>query len=370
MRLFTTLILLGSLTLGGRLWAEVSLPDGLYAEFTLARGTVVAELLARQAPLTVTHFVGLAEGTLGPDPGTPYYRNLTWYRVAPGFVIQSGNPRGTTDDDSDDIFPDEFVPGLRHDTPGILSMANAGPDTNGTQFFITLAPAMRLNYLHSVFGRVVRGLELLPQIKPGEPFSIKILRRGPVARAFRADAAAFRALVARAPRYRAEPVPGPTANFDDPDQLLPALSRALAFNYKLANFERATGIRIVARLFSSSPPAAEDEVAGAYMHRLAEKLGVAQRGALAAYFAADDDWRVWIGDDLTAAFLGRPATPADLAEGAAFHDAKDTLLDATRAEAEALYLSQRAATPALPPAQRLKLQTDTLLDGLILKLEP
>src|SRR5205085_3212320 len=140
--------------------------------------------------------------------------------------------------------------------------------------------------------------------------------------------------------------PGPAAHFDDPDKLLPVdPPRAKNFNFKLANFERATGVRIVARLFAKSPAAAEDATPGAYMHALAEKLGVARRGALAAYFADEDDWRVWIGDDSTAAFLGRPTTAKDLEEGAAFHAAKVAFLKSARTEGDAAYAAQQKSAP-------------------------
>src|SRR3954470_6283683 len=140
LRRLLPLLLLGCITLS----ANEKLADGLYAEFTTPRGVFVTELHYKQVPLTVAGFVGLAEGTLAPRNGKPFYTGLTWYRVVPGFVIQSGNP-GLKDTDDEDKpiphhFPDEFVPGLRHDTAGILSMANAGPDTNSCEFFVTLAP--------------------------------------------------------------------------------------------------------------------------------------------------------------------------------------------------------------------------------------
>lgn len=362
--------------------AAAALPDGLYAEFTTPRGAFTVELFHTKAPLMCVNFTGLAEGTLAPKDGRPFYTGLTWYRVVPGFVIQSGNPGlKDTDDEAKPIphrFPDEFVPGLRHDAAGILSMANAGPDTNSCEFFVTLAPTNRLNYLHSVFGRTVRGLEVLAQIRQDDPVAIKIVRVGAAARAFKADAATFAALAAAAKKYSDLPFatkePSPASHFDDPQKLLPAEPpRARNFNYKLANFEHATGVRIVARLFAAAPPAEEDKVPGAWMKALATKLGVAQRGALAVYFQADDDWRVWIGDESTAAFFGRPATHADLADGAAFHEVKEAFLNAARAAGDAAYAKQKAAAPAdqpPPPPQRLKLQTDAILDGLILKLEP
>src|SRR3954466_13828336 len=267
-------------------------PDGLYAEFTTPRGFFVTELHYKQVPATVAGFVGLAEGTLSPRDGKPFYTGLTWYRVVPGFVIQSGNP-GLKDTGNDIIphkFNDEFVPGLRHKETGILSMANAGPDTNGCEFFLTLGDCTRLNYLHTVFGRTIRGLEVLPLIQPDDAFTIKILRVGAEAKAFKADPESFKALTAKLAPYQGSAEPGPAAHFDDPSGLIPTEPpRAKNFNYKLANFEHATGVRIVARLFAQAPPPADDKIPGAWMKALAEKLGVAKRGALAVYFASDDD---------------------------------------------------------------------------------
>ncbi|MSU25587.1 MAG: peptidylprolyl isomerase [Opitutus sp.] len=354
------------------------LPDGLYAEFATPRGAVTAELFYLRAPLMCVNFTGLAEGTLAPKNGKLFYTGLTWYRVVPGFVLQSGNP-GLKDTDDDPVahphrFPDEFAPGLHHDAAGILSMANAGPDTNSCEFFLTLAPTPRLNYLHSVFGRVVRGLEVLPQIKQDDALSIKILRVGPAARAFRADAATFATLSAAAKKFSAARAPGPLTPFDDPDQLLPSNpSRAKNFNYKLANFERATGLRLAARVFAKSPTAAEDHAPGAFMKALAAKLGVEKRGAVAAYFADDNDWRIWLIGESTTPFFGQLATPKDLEDGGTFHQVKDAFLAAAQAAGDATFAQQQKnASPAQQPlpGQRIKLQTDAVLDGLILKLEP
>jgi cyclophilin family peptidyl-prolyl cis-trans isomerase len=370
-RLFL-LLSLGCITLR----ADDPLPDGLYAEFTTPRGVFVTELFYRQVPATVANFVGLAEGSLAPRDGQPFYTGLTWYRVVPGFVIQSGNP-GLKDTGNDIIphrFADEFVPGLRHKDIGILSMANAGPDTNGCEFFLTLGDCTRLNYLHTVFGRTVRGLEVLPLIRQDDAFTIKILRLGAAAQAFQADPAAFATLTARLKPYTGSADPGPTAHFDDPANLIPTEPpRAKNFNYKLANFERTTGVRLVARLFPHSPTEAEDAVPGAYMKHLATQLGVARRGALAVYFADEQDWRLWLGDDSVAAFLGRPPGAADLGPDGALHDAKMAFIATAVAGANAAYARQQQSSPPdrqPPPTQQLKLQVDALLDGLILKLEP
>ncbi len=359
--------------------APPALPDGLYAEFTTPRGVTIAELFYKKAPLMCVNFVGLAEGSLAPKNGQPFYTGLTWYRVVPGFVMQTGNP-GLKDTDDEKVpiphhFPDDFVPGLRHEGIGTLQMANAGPDTNSCEFCFTLGDCTRLNYLHSVFGRAVRGVEVLPQIKQDDPLTIKIIRVGAAAKAFRADEAAFKALSAVAKKYTFEREPGPTAHFHDPDKLLPQeIPRERNFNFKLANFERVTGVRIVGRIFAKEPPADQDKVPGAYMRALAEQLGTAKRGALVAYFAEEDDWRIWIGDESTAAFFGGATTPTDLAPGGAFHKVKDAFIEAAMQAGDAMMAKQQRELPPADrpttPAQRLKLRTDNVLDGLIFKLEP
>jgi cyclophilin family peptidyl-prolyl cis-trans isomerase len=357
----------------GLLPAMEKMADGVYAEFTTPRGSFVVELNYREAPMTVASFVGLAEGTIAPRDGKPFFTGLKWYRVVPGFVIQSGNPKAPEEGDPGYTFPDEFVPGLRHTTAGVLSMANAGPDTNSCEFFITLGDDTRLNYLHSVFGHVFTGLEVLPKIQADDAFSIKILRIGEAGRAFKADAATFQALAAKAKKYSGPAEPGPAAYFDDPAKLLPVNPpRAKNFNFKLANYERATGRKIIARMFAQTPPAKEDQVPGAYMHALAEKLGVARTGVLVAFFSPDD-WRVWLGDEVTATFLGRAVTPADLQPEAALHVAKEALISAALAKGDAAYAAEQKAAPSdrpVLPAQHLKLQTDALLDALLLRLEP
>lgn len=352
------------------------LPDGLYAEFTTPHGAITAELFYRRVPLTVTSFVGLAEGSLAAKSRTPFYTGLKWYRVVPGFVIQSGNP-GLADTGDTPIpyaFPDEFVPGLRHDSAGVLSMANAGPDTNGCEFFLTLADTTRLNYLHAVFGRVVRGGELLAQIRPDEPFTIKILRVGAAAQAFRADAAAFDALQVRAKKYTFAAEPGPTAHFDDPDHLQPAEPpRAKNFNFKLANFERTTGIRIFARVFARYTPETPAQRPGNFAGTLARRLSLGPDAALAVYFADTRQWGLWIGDALVPRFMRRPGTVAEFMKDGQLHQAKQALLAAAQLQADHYTAeAEQAATPGKPvtPAQKTKYAVDAVLDALILKLEP
>ena len=131
-------------------------PDQRYvATLETEKGDIVIELHAKEAPTTVNNFVFLArEG---------FYNNTTFHRVLPGFMAQGGDPTGTGSGGPGYQFPDEFSLSLRHDSPGILSMANAGPNTNGSQFFITHAPTPHLDDRHTVFGKVTEGMDVLPQ---------------------------------------------------------------------------------------------------------------------------------------------------------------------------------------------------------------
>jgi peptidyl-prolyl cis-trans isomerase A (cyclophilin A) len=146
-------------------------PPGTYAHFSTTEGDFVIRLLDREAPRTVENFVGLAEGTKEwLDPRTrqkvrrPCYDGLIFHRVIDGFMIQGGDPLGTGTGGPGYTAADEFHPSLRHHKAGILSMANAGPNTNGSQFFITLAPAPHLDNRHSVFGEVVEGMDVVQKI--------------------------------------------------------------------------------------------------------------------------------------------------------------------------------------------------------------
>jgi len=270
--------------------SPTSLPDGLYAKITTPRGIIIARLFDQDAPLTVTNFVGLAEGTLGPNPGKPFYDGLTFHRVVPGFVIQGGDPLGTGDGDPGYEFPDEFSPKLRHDSIGVLSMANSGPDTNGCQFFITLDAENQLNYLHSVFGKVVSGLEVLPQVQRGDKMEVKILRLGTSAKSFRAGQAAFNELIAKAPR-------GAFAHFSDEDGILPAAPpREKSFNNKLSNFERFTGVKIYGRAFEAFHPSGPGQARSELAQTIARQLGVERDGVTALYFADTHDWELVVGN--------------------------------------------------------------------------
>jgi cyclophilin family peptidyl-prolyl cis-trans isomerase len=131
------------------------------ATLTTDKGDIVLDLYADKAPTTVNNFIFLArEG---------YYDGTIFHRVIPGFMAQGGDPTGTGRGGPGYRFSDEFHPSLRHDTPGVLSMANAGPGTNGSQFFITYGPTPHLNNKHSVFGQVVSGMDVLEAIPERDP---------------------------------------------------------------------------------------------------------------------------------------------------------------------------------------------------------
>jgi peptidyl-prolyl cis-trans isomerase A (cyclophilin A) len=132
-----------------------------YAVFDTTEGTFKIELFAAQAPRTVENFVSLAEGA---KTGKPFYDGTIFHRVIPDFMIQGGDPQGTGRGGPGYNFADEFHAGLKHSKPGILSMANAGPNTNGSQFFITVAATPHLDNRHSVFGEVTEGYDVVKKI--------------------------------------------------------------------------------------------------------------------------------------------------------------------------------------------------------------
>ena len=143
----------------------------VYAHFETSPGNFTAELFEDKAPKTVANFAGLADGTKEwTHPRTrerhksPYYDGIIFHRVIRGFVLQGGDPLGQGHGGPGYQFADEFHPTLRHDAAGVLSMANAGPNTNGSQFFVTLAPTPHLDRKHSVFGKVTSGLDVVEKI--------------------------------------------------------------------------------------------------------------------------------------------------------------------------------------------------------------
>lgn len=138
--------------------------DKPIAIFDTNMGTFEAELYAKECPETVWNFINLAEGRQETSREGNFYDKLTFHRVIKDFMIQGGCPIGNGTGGPGYTFGDEFDPSLRHDSKGLLSMANAGPGTNGSQFFITLAPTPHLDDRHSVFGKVIKGQDIVDQI--------------------------------------------------------------------------------------------------------------------------------------------------------------------------------------------------------------
>lgn len=178
------------------------LEDGMYAEFNTSLGPIVAELYFEETPMTVASFVSLAEGTSkmadSTYKGKKYYDGIIFHRVIDGFMIQGGDPTGTGSGGPGYKYPDEFVDSLSHDAKGVLSMANAGPGTNGSQFFITLAPVQQLDGKHTVFGKIVKGQDVVdsigktetgPRDRPVKDVvmnEVNIIRKGKAAKDFEA----------------------------------------------------------------------------------------------------------------------------------------------------------------------------------------
>ena len=156
--------------------------NGIYAKFNTTKGSILVKLTHELTPGTVGNFVGLAEGQLENSArpmGKPYYDGLKFHRVIPDFMIQGGCPQGVGTGGPGYNFEDEFHPTLKHDKPGVLSMANSGPGTNGSQFFITHVPTNWLDGKHTVFGNVVEGQDVVDNITQGDLIdSLEIVRLG------------------------------------------------------------------------------------------------------------------------------------------------------------------------------------------------
>ncbi len=164
----------------------------MIATFETSEGTFKVKLFAKEAPKTVDNFVGLAEGTKewtdpksGKKEKKPLYNGTVFHRIIKGFMLQGGDPLGNGTGGPGYKFEDEFHPELKHSKPGILSMANAGPGTNGSQFFVTVAATPWLDGKHSVFGEVVEGMDVVKKIevvktgpndKPVEPVVLKSVK--------------------------------------------------------------------------------------------------------------------------------------------------------------------------------------------------
>lgn len=169
------------------------LADGLYAEFSTSQGKILVELEYERTPLTVCNFVSLAEGTMETSiKDGAFYDDLVFHRVIADFMIQGGDPQGNGTGGPGYKFADEIDPALQFDAPGKLAMANSGPGTNGSQFFITHVPTPHLNGAHTIFGNVLEGQSIVDSIKTGDKIkTVTIIRKGTAAEAFATGQDAF-----------------------------------------------------------------------------------------------------------------------------------------------------------------------------------
>lgn len=206
------------LTITSIMQLDAQKDPGIYAKISTAKGDILLKLEYQKCPMTVCNFVGLAEGTMentAKPLGTPYYDGLKFHRVIANFMIQGGCPLGTGTGDPGYKFEDEIDPTLKHDTAGILSMANAGPGTNGSQFFITHNATSWLDGKHTVFGSVISGQEAVNKIAQDDAIqSMKIIRIGKEAQAFKADKAAMNAYAEKIKAKKMEGLKSQFADFD------------------------------------------------------------------------------------------------------------------------------------------------------------
>ncbi len=206
-RLFTSALLALSLPLVA--FSKGALSPGVYGTIYTPKGKIVCKLEYEKAPITVINFVGLAEGTKTHNrkENIHFYDGLNFHRVEPGFVIQGGDPNGNGSGGPGYQFTNEIDPTLKHDRAGILAMANAGPNTNGSQFYITFGPTPSLDGGYSVFGSVVdsNSMNVVKAIAVGDKIdSIRITRVGAKAKEFKATEEAFQAAIKNHDAFAAE----------------------------------------------------------------------------------------------------------------------------------------------------------------------
>jgi len=242
---------LSILFLAGQSGAQqrVNRPDGIYAEIQTTKGKIVARLETDLTPLTVSNFVGLAEGTIANaafDPGRPFYDGSVYHRVVPGHVIQGGAPKSDRAKGPGYTFPNEIHGRLSHNHAGALNMANDGPHTNGSQFCVTLGDRSYLDGDYIVFGEVVEGLDVVMRIAQGDAMeTVRIIRVGAKAQAFRPTTESFRALVRAAEQRVAR----------DAERKRLAEREWIASNYP--NAAGAAGGVLTERLAARQPPATD-----------------------------------------------------------------------------------------------------------------
>ena len=253
------------------------LKAGLYAEFDTTKGKILLSLEFEKTPQTVANFVGLAEGTKDSNKpkGTRFYDGLNFHRVIANFMIQGGCPLGTGTGGPGYKFADEIDPTLKHTGPGILSMANSGPATNGSQFFITHKATPHLDGKHTVFGKVVGPADqkVVDAIAKGDKLnSVKIIRVGEKAKAFKGDEAHFKKIIEDKEKAKEK---AKTAKFADrmkkEAEQIKKLIAELKKKHKADVVTTESGLRyIVVQKGAGNPPAKGTTISAHYTGTLAD----------------------------------------------------------------------------------------------------
>ena len=253
------------------------LKAGLYAEFDTTKGKILLSLEFEKTPQTVANFVGLAEGTKDSNKpkGTKFYDGLNFHRVIANFMIQGGCPLGTGTGDPGYKFADEIDPTLKHTGPGILSMANSGPATNGSQFFITHKATPHLDGKHTVFGKVVGPADqkVVDAIAKGDKLnSVKIIRVGEKAKAFKGDEAHYKKIIEDREKSKEK---AKTAKFADrmkkEAEQIKKLIAELKKKHKADVVTTESGLRyIVVQKGAGNPPAKGTTISAHYTGTLAD----------------------------------------------------------------------------------------------------
>ena len=253
------------------------LKAGLYAEFDTTKGKILLSLEFEKTPQTVANFVGLAEGTKDSNKpkGTRFYDGLNFHRVIANFMIQGGCPLGTGTGGPGYKFADEIDPTLKHTGPGILSMANSGPATNGSQFFITHKATPHLDGKHTVFGKVVGPADqkVVDAIAKGDKLnSVKIIRVGEKAKAFKGDEAHYKKIIEDKEKAKEK---AKTAKFADrmkkEAEQIKKLIAELKKKHKADVVTTESGLRyIVVQKGAGNPPAKGTTISAHYTGTLAD----------------------------------------------------------------------------------------------------
>jgi len=263
--------------------AAEKLADGLYARLDTSRGKITVKLEFEKTPLTVANFVGLAEGTKkftaqGREAGKPYYDGLNFHRVIADFMIQGGCPLGTGTGSPGYRFNDEIDSTLKHTGPGILSMANAGPGTNGSQFFITHKETPHLDGKHTVFGHVADASDqaIVNAIGKGDKIqSVKIIRNGDKAKAFKGGEAHFNKFAEESKKRQVEKEKVEQAKFKEKmkkeAEQIKTLLATLKEKHKAEVFSATNGLRhIITKPGSGDMPAKGDKLTVNLVFKLAD----------------------------------------------------------------------------------------------------